>query len=518
MDTSSGKAVRRGTILSTCVAMLCLGGCALSPYVVKDSKTKLPVLSANCANGQSAPSMVGAVAAADGLEQRYHKIADQERRTRSIAVGAAIPLGVIGMYQGATGAGSSRSIAALGLAGAGSYLGAQTFTATPRELVYLAGAKALNCVRRAYAPFESLGTNEFDSAISRHQLALGELSNAIAKQEANQGGGTDDLRLLTYARKVQGTAQDTYTDALRLQREVRQLGVHFCTMIKDISTQVAIEARKTEPEPAAVLASIALLPKIQTSITGRMLPSASVPAAPEAAKLRQPAAAAGTALTDQGDRTELLEKIAAAAHTMAILSAQIAATANPAGSNTQAQACESPQAQITLTITPDVSTLALAEGESYRFTIRSQIGNPTYQIDGGSTASLGAQLLIESGQTVLLVTALKPSGATPASLTIRDGSGALSKSIAVTVAAKPAATDTGNTKSSQCAPRPGEDKSLVMDPAKVKLLQLKLGMPANLQTGCVGDLTRGEIRTFQQKNGLAQDGALTAALWDKVTN
>lgn len=516
MKISISKEARRRGVLIALAATLVLGGCSLSPYAVKNSEKK-SVITVKCANGESAPTITQAVDAADKLEQRYHQLADQERRARNIAVGAAIPLGVVAMYQGATGAGSARSIAALGLAGAGGYLTAQTFTATPRELVYLAGAKALNCVRRAYAPFEPRGSNAFTDAMKKHESALGQLSEAIATQEANQGGGAEDTRLLTYARNVESAAKDTYTDALRLERDVLQLGVQFCASIKDVGAQVAIEARKTDPDPAAVLASIALLPKIQTSITGRALPTAPVAPAPGGGKSNAGKALV-KALPDRIDRSDLIAKIAAVADTTAILSARIAATANPATSNTQAGACQTPEARVTMTVTPDTSTVALTEGDTYRFTIRSEVGNPTYQIDGGGAGSLGAQLLIESGQTVLLLTALKPTGATPANLTIRDGTGTLSKSIAVTVAAKTVAPGGGSGKSSQCAPRPGDDAALVADAAKVKLLQLKLGMPTGLQTGCAGDLTRAEIKAFQQTNGLPADGVLTTALWNSVTN
>jgi hypothetical protein len=552
---SAGGAGRRRCAISllTAIGLALLGGCSLSPYRAKEGDQS--ALALYCGTGSAlkvstratpdvrvrehvvtvrlesgggdpgnGPTLSDAVRAAEALERHYHKLADRERNTRQWAVGAGIPLGVAAMFQGALGTGSARSIAALGLGGAGAYAVAQNFTAAPREQVYLAGAKSLTCARKAFAPFESpLAAMELQQAIDAQRTNLATLVRARTEAQERSTGSVESERLLNHALEVENYAKDTLTDALRLRRGMDELGTQFCVAIKEIGISVAVEARKADPEPAAVLASIKLLPQLQTAISSRPLPTPP-PVVPNTMVARDGGLRTDSfaARSDNGTQTNLMQAIAAAAESSAALATQVAAAASPAQSISSAGDCAAPQLQISLGVTPDVSAVSLVEKARHRFTIRSQVGFPTFSIDGGSPGAVTGALLIEAGQTVLELTANTVTGSAPAVLTIRDGSGSLSKSISVTVtAAQPADPPPqqapASRKADECAARPGDDATLVNSPVKVKALQAKLNLPDELRTGCAGNHTRERLRAYQKLNGLPADGLLTTPLFDQIT-
>lgn len=498
--------LRRVSCLAVCACFVVLTGCAISPYkaVTTDPKS---VLSTQC--GRGGPSIVNAITAADAMSFRYHQMADRERTVRNLSTGAIIPLGAIAMYQGAAGGGTRASIAALGLTGAATYALAQNYTSSPREQVYLSGVKALTCLRRAYSVFEAAASNaDLDTAIIAQKRAVGDLAEAIATAEGTKANNSDSSAKLAYARSVQTMASATLTDALRLQGGIQSLGANFCAAIEQVGANVAIEARKTDPTPESILASLQLLPQLETSITGRALPSAP------AGSTTAPAAKGFDPNATPPPPDPLVVATARAAGSTAQLAAMVEASARPAQSTAYADECGIASVVATLSLSPDDSTVNLVAGETHSITINSK-GIPAITPNSDAEGPIIYQLTVDSGKYVLQLTAKKATGTSPFTLTISDPGSSATRAIAITVGA--AATEAGKVKSA-CAPKPGDDADIVNNGANVKVMQAKLGMPPSLQTGCVGDITRGNLKKYQKKNNLVENGNLTMSLWQSIVD
>ncbi len=199
---------------------------------------------------------------------------------------ALIPITAVASYLGLrnTGRGARDAIAALGISGAGIYAAGSYFRSRPRELVYLAGAAAIDCVLATMEPITSESENvpifraylfggpldpgNKNSPVSSSLPALiSKMEVQILRVEELYSGR--QTALTTIARQQVGRARTIWKDALATDAAFRAAPDRIARSVQRIRTEVDKAVATTLPDFAALAATLAKsIPTSAAQITG----------------------------------------------------------------------------------------------------------------------------------------------------------------------------------------------------------------------------------------------------------
>lgn len=239
-----------------CVSMasVFVANCSLmDPYVRVDQAT-LKKLDDN--------SLAGAFEYATLVQDGYNGAISEHAMLNSSVGLALIPVTALAAYYGITG-GHGNTILALGLGGAGTYLGASYLHSEPRQFIYAAGAKAIECsmgVMRPLLAVDKLGkspspegtepavestedtfqerTNTLSARTEKLQVIL---SSARIRLGETDPEVVDGLGELDQARALQ-------TDANKLLARLREGSGGLLTAVKQIEATITQAIIATEPD------------------------------------------------------------------------------------------------------------------------------------------------------------------------------------------------------------------------------------------------------------------------------
>jgi len=410
------------------VAATVLTGCATTPYLETNRGDGKPVLGGHCP--ASAATITAGLRAADRLARHYHGLADRERLGQSIAIGAVVPLGAWASFQGVAERGSKDSIAALGLTGATLYTLGTLYSSSPKQAVYLEGVTSLNCVGAAFAPFSTSADTGLKANIENLLAELSALDQAMVS--------APDIADKTRAVQVATNAQLTATEAYRRDATVNSLGAPLCAQVAAIGAAVAREVRKTDPTPGAVLASVKLLPQIAGQIAAPpVTPKVPGPATTDAKFLSNAGFSELDPLFDRFAAAKLNSQIGKVVAAERRLRISLDAGADPLAAIAASKACALPAALNKLVISPDTTALSIVKGGSAE--INAEVGVPPAQVSiaGVKAAAVSVDIMVRGSNFGIVIKGVDVTGDTPVPVKISDGSGLISKTIAVTVTPVP---------------------------------------------------------------------------------
>lgn len=142
------------------IALLIPSACTtISPVIISQElvleQTDPQHSPAGPSDGEFYGELPAVIARVNRLRMRYLDAVSSETTLSNLISAALIPLSAVAMYRGITSSSDSTQnwLAAAGLTGAAAYAYGTTFTAKPRQLIYLAGADALGCASLAARPY-----------------------------------------------------------------------------------------------------------------------------------------------------------------------------------------------------------------------------------------------------------------------------------------------------------------------------------------------------------------------------
>jgi len=167
LKTLRGLGCRRVIAAATAAS---LAGCSLLDPYVKPDDTLLKAY-------QESHSLESATDYAEALQEEYlGAISDQAMLKSGVGL-ALIPISAAALYFGIQGI-HPDTVLALGLGGAGTYLGAQYLSSQPRELIYVAGSNAVSCAVIAMAPVRAARDRLVDLESEVYQLDAADAEQA----------------------------------------------------------------------------------------------------------------------------------------------------------------------------------------------------------------------------------------------------------------------------------------------------------------------------------------------------
>jgi len=229
-----------GTVLSACSLV--------NPYVTWDRPPS------------GAQTLQDGIAYANRAQDKYKEaIGDQAKLTNILGLGL-IPLSAAALGLGVTD-GSGAVIAALGLAGGASYASGTWLSSRPRQLVYVAGIKAMTCAVDAMLPlaFSPDARKAFKDDLSGLNSAIGTFLQQVARVREllekvkrdypdEQDVIADTERDLHTADTLQDTARSAFTSGTQLHREIDRAGLMLMSAVDWIGAEVDRAITATLPD------------------------------------------------------------------------------------------------------------------------------------------------------------------------------------------------------------------------------------------------------------------------------
>ncbi len=173
-----------------------------------------------------------------GIDAYKAKMSEQTQFKNYLAL-FLIPLSAAALAMGIDGA-NATAIAALGLTGAATFGVGNFLTSQPRQLVYGAGAKAINCAKAAVLP---LDFSDSDYTAFKHQLRL--LENAMDDMRGKDPKDDDDKALLDKSKEV-------FRQGQQLDGELKGASGALITAIDKIVIDVDLAIESTTGELQSV--------------------------------------------------------------------------------------------------------------------------------------------------------------------------------------------------------------------------------------------------------------------------
>ena len=183
---------RTGVAVLTCVALWTTGCSPLSPQIFSDD-----MLSASASDGKP-ETMQQAKASAQQVMRRYND-AVREHSALTPGIGAAlIGLSALTLARSINHSNNS-DLVGLGVGGSAAYLYGSTFVSRPRQMIYLAGSKALSCAIAASEPYDVPLDKQADwqqrqqtmeTDVATLSLTLAKYDGLAVTRTITMGGGT----------------------------------------------------------------------------------------------------------------------------------------------------------------------------------------------------------------------------------------------------------------------------------------------------------------------------------------
>lgn len=469
-------------------AMLGMAGCALDPQLSPDATLSKQY--------ETSPTLPNAVTLANSLRDQYaRKVEDQillDRTVGLLLIGAA----------GAAGGLAINSVSPdviLGLAlGAGAGYTAATFLSSkPQQLIYAAGANAVQCaldamhpMRIAYPRRDRLNELLRGSATTpslRRQI----LSLQVLLAEFTAVSPPEVVR----ARAVAQQAKNLLSVAEEALAALDDAGGDLRTSLTSIQTQVTNAIITSSPNLATLAESLGKsLPSLGAKITGVTLP------APVSDKVTKSAGAEAKLVAP----TETLESAVGEVETIVA-----AVRAKPATEKLKNCAVDLKQAGLTMRLEPAGEVpLDLTAAGSSTVTLGASGGVLPYRAAwlGRRPPSAQVDLKIESGLGLITVEAKKDAPAGSYVLLVQDSAQGRETSTIVIKSSAPQGSGKRAEASSTCPSDP--------EVAKVQKALIGKGVTTAqvdgkdqplTEDGCLGPITTAAIRQFLKQQGVSDE-------------
>jgi hypothetical protein len=409
---------------------------------------------------------------AERFRLAYYSAARAHSVARNSAALATVPLAAVGVFEGLRERSSSDRIARIGVEAIALYSLTAALTSSPRQKVYLSGAKAMVCVMFEARPL-LVGTAHYQ-----------ELSASIAAVLASIAAWkpADGSEVLV-------DSTNAVARANRVKNELAMAGLTLRNRVDLIAMQVASFLLETEPSPESIHSLFSSFGSLTTAFT-RGVAASRTPGASQfrggARPVVDPTAKLNAVLDAIGETSSIIDRIAE---------------------------CRPEAADSGFAVSPEDPAISVPDDTSFDFTITNKVGFPVARLEGSQTASvtLGPITVKGAGQFGVSIRAETPTGENGPLLVLVDGTGTRSKAIRVLVAGAVPAPARRAATSARSSLDPGESRLLTGSSIGLRSLQCYVGVAMD---GKLGEKTRAAIaaKRTSTPDDTAEPGKVDTAL------
>lgn len=513
-----------------------LGGCAgiMDPYPEADALKNYKMAEQPTGTDKLAGRLPAAIDAATAQGQAYTQAARNQSVARNVGALALVGGAATALYLGITSdsGGNRDAITAIGIAGA-SLLGLdQFFLSKPRQALYFKGAAAIDCSIVSMRPYLMTETTftELKNNLQTLTAAIGNtdaeavraraLADQLTAVEPANSAIAHARAELAITAGERAKADGIGKAGAELKSGVETADVTLISHVKHVVSQLSIEIQKTEPDLASIQPALVGLPSLAKSLvpggyyvlkSGEKLGLQSEDKTP-ATKNPLLVAALDGAVQRLVAATAEMVKAAAAVEPAVNTYQSLRGVVQSDISN-----CKAPTAALTFSVTPNVTELPVAPGQSYDFSVQPAVGMPRAGFAGMVPKGSRIEILLLNGIYVVRVT-IGAEAAGRATLVLGDGTDPARQSIVLVIEAPapPAGGSRGTTPAKVDLPA-AEVASL----ASLKLFQV-LTLQSELvregaKTLCVDGIAKSATAAAVREYRLAKALKETETSWDKVT-